>query len=62
MPSIDTNFLDEREHSIRNMGDAKLLDRLSREWMQDHLSIDIGGDVVEVDVPLTTEFFWPSSQ
>ena len=25
-------------------------------------SIDIGGDVVEVDVPLTTEFFWPSSQ
>ena len=25
-------------------------------------SIDIGGDVVEVDVPSTTEFFWPSSQ
>ena len=24
-------------------------------------SIEIGGDVVEVDVPLTTEFFWPSS-
>tara|TARA_R110002074_G_C12373409_1_gene651717 strand:- start:245 stop:991 length:747 start_codon:yes stop_codon:yes gene_type:complete len=23
--------------------------------------IEVGGDVVEVDVPLTTEFFWPSS-
>ena len=23
--------------------------------------IDMGGDVVEVDIPLTTEFFWPKS-
>ena len=23
--------------------------------------IDMGGDVVEVDIPLTTEFFWPQS-
>ena len=22
--------------------------------------IEIGGDVVEVDIPMTTEFFWPS--
>ena len=24
-------------------------------------SIEVGGDVVEVDIPLTTEFFWPQS-
>ena len=24
--------------------------------------VEIGGDVVEVDIPLTTEFFWPSSE
>ena len=24
--------------------------------------IEIGGDVVEVDIPLTTEFFWPKTQ
>jgi hypothetical protein len=24
--------------------------------------IEIGGDVVEVDIPLTTEFFWPASE
>ena len=24
-------------------------------------SIELGGDVVEVDIPLTTEFFWPKS-
>ena len=24
-------------------------------------NIDIGGDVVEVDIPLTTEFFWPKA-
>ena len=24
--------------------------------------IEVGGDVVEVDIPLTTEFFWPSSE
>jgi hypothetical protein len=23
--------------------------------------VEIGGDVVEVNIPLTTEFFWPSS-
>ena len=23
--------------------------------------ISIGGDVVEVDIPLTTEFFWPKA-
>ena len=23
--------------------------------------MEIGGTVVEVDIPLTTEFFWPSS-
>ena len=23
--------------------------------------IEIGGNVVEVDIPLTTEFFWPST-
>ena len=25
-------------------------------------NIEIGGDVVEVGVPLTTEFFWPSAE
>jgi len=24
--------------------------------------IEVGGDVVKVDIPLTTEFFWPSSE
>ena len=24
--------------------------------------VDIGGDVVEVDIPLTTEFFWPKTR
>jgi hypothetical protein len=24
--------------------------------------VDLGGDVVEVDIPLTTEFFWPSAE
>ena len=23
--------------------------------------VEFGGDVVEVDIPLTTEFFWPQS-
>ena len=24
--------------------------------------VEIGGDVVEVDIPMTTEFFWPSTE
>jgi hypothetical protein len=25
-------------------------------------NVDIGGTVVEVDIPLTTEFFWPKTR
>ena len=24
--------------------------------------VEIGGDVVEVDIPMTTEFFWPNTE
>ena len=24
--------------------------------------VEIGGDVGEVDIPMTTEFFWPSTE
>jgi len=35
MSNIDKAFMAERERTVNDMGDAKLFDRISRDWMQE---------------------------
>ena len=44
-----------REHNITSIDGCPACDELEQE-------IEIGGETVKVDIPMTANFFWPSSQ
>ena len=59
-PSYINNFVETEFLSRDSLAFRKKIQEITPD-IQLKQEVEIGGEVVEVDIPLTTEFFWPKS-